>query len=633
MENTVTLQELFRGGSIIDVSGFANKWLVDYPLIYRDVPIEIVSNVSELLKPKYLEQIIFPGRILLRKSTLTRWNQLVKAMLNPSSGRVNIQIASSAGGLGKSIELYLFAIFGLYLGWIVQYFGRTNVLCQKYPDEGAMAKLYLCMIKYLNKGRLEHFGWKYPSEKFVEGVNIQGMTLLDLVNLGITKKSMTLAETVRTAFKMANVKKEYTSTIIATPLHELCHFLGYYSRMLNLPMAPCGVVLAGSQHHTFEDSLTSSGVLRYLRYIEPLSDEEFAEFERQPEYPALLTENRETVISYTGKVPRQIQDLIDLSRKYSSYDFKKLIEIYVAKFVSEASPKYLNYIESLNDRDRESFFEALSALLFPRTNRQNFILKTAYRDKGLVVVHEDETLRFYNLPARDVILDSWLKYAKSKLGNMIDEYRKRTGALKGSLYEKLFFIFCSLSKPTLTGWCPRYQLKYSFSLHSGDLRYFDGTLIDPMIDWMTDELWLYMPSNFARWNFIYYKNLPREEWSIWFFQLSISSFSDHNYGSSRIEHDFEGSECRVSQLLNAIRGIKPGSRGHQVELQVERVDLKIGNSRRKRVASEPSRVVVRDPKGIDCSDRVRFIYVSPYKSPKEVDANLSFIYFIECSPD
>ncbi|GJQ15675.1 hypothetical protein GpartN1_g7466.t1 [Galdieria partita] len=457
-------------------------------------------------------------------------------MSNPSSGGVNIQVVSSASGLGKSVELYLFAIFGLYLGWIVQYFGGTSVLCEKYPDEGAMAKLYLSMIKYLDKDRLEHFGWKYPSEEFVEGVNIQGMTLLDLVNLGITKESMTLAETVRGCIRIVvrspnllimdehneifrNIMREYTSTFTEKPLHKLCHFLGYYSRVSNLPMAPCGVVLAGSQHHTFEDSLPNGGVFRYLRYIEPLSDEEFAECEKQPEYPALLTENREAVMSYTGKVPRQIQDLIDLTRKHSSYDFKKLIEIYVSGFVSEASRKHFNYIESLNERDRESFFEALSALLFPRTKRQNFILKTAYRDKGLVVVLEDGTLRFYNLPARDVILDSWLKYTKSKLGHMIDQYRKSTGASKGSLYEKLFLNICSLSKPTLTGWCPGYQLKYSFSLNRGDLRYFDGTLIDPMIDWMTDGLWLYMPSNFARWDFIYYKNLPKNGLYVFFFPI------------------------------------------------------------------------------------------------------------------
>jgi len=55
-----------------------------------------------------------------------------------------------------------------------------------------------------------------------------------------------------------------------------------------------------------------------------LSEEEFEILESLDDYPKTFRDNESTVVDYTGRVPRMIAELIELSRSFPTFSFEDL---------------------------------------------------------------------------------------------------------------------------------------------------------------------------------------------------------------------------------------------------------------------------------------------------------------------
>ncbi|KAK4528324.1 hypothetical protein GAYE_SCF55G6264 [Galdieria yellowstonensis] len=161
---------------------YANVWLEDLP----DLSVECsVTKVSELLGEKIkvgseelstrdsslVDAASLISRVFLRQDLINLWNALVD-----EENTEDLKVISAASGLGKSIYLYLIAVFARHFGIPVQYIGNTGDLLREKADDnsvacnyagnaGAMlrkkfdyklvARKYAAMLLFMNSGTLD----------------------------------------------------------------------------------------------------------------------------------------------------------------------------------------------------------------------------------------------------------------------------------------------------------------------------------------------------------------------------------------------------------------------------------------------------------------------------------------------
>jgi len=196
---------------------YANVWLEDVPnlsvessetkvseylgetfkvgseeLSTRDVSLKVASSI--LLPKKFARS--FPlkssgsriSRVFLREDFINLWNALVD-----EQDTEELRILSSASGLGKSIYLYLIAVFARHFKIPVQYIGNTRGLLgqegddrsvahnyvgntesmlHKRFDDKLVARKYAAMLLFMNSGILGSLGPFYsgrPRYDFLQG--------------------------------------------------------------------------------------------------------------------------------------------------------------------------------------------------------------------------------------------------------------------------------------------------------------------------------------------------------------------------------------------------------------------------------------------------------------------------------
>ncbi|KAK4524639.1 hypothetical protein GAYE_SCF05G2540 [Galdieria yellowstonensis] len=146
---------------------YANVWLEDLPDLSVECSVTKVSELlgekikvgseefstrdsslvdaASLLRPKRLAKN-FPlnssgsriSRVFLRQDLINLWNALEDAQ---NSSKLNI--LSAASGLGKSIYLYLIAVFARHFGTPVQYIGNTGDLLREKVDDNSVSRNYV----------------------------------------------------------------------------------------------------------------------------------------------------------------------------------------------------------------------------------------------------------------------------------------------------------------------------------------------------------------------------------------------------------------------------------------------------------------------------------------------------------
>eukprot|EP00871_Galdieria_phlegrea_P005303 jgi/Galph1/5774/GphlegSOOS_G4401.1 len=629
-EKSVHFKEIFKQGSAEIDERFKGRWLKGIPnlseeckattlssVVGEEIDIagetfqvnktETFEEVAELLTPKFLPgdfplDITSSGisRILLRQEFIERWNGQIRSLGNQKVVRYpKWIILSAASGLGKSIDLYLAAVFARHCKIPVQYFGNTSAILRDPQDDSFVALRFLKMLLFMNADVLNNI-----KEGYVPGLSkyrsLRGLPLKKVMYFGLEKGDMDLCGDIRDAMMRLStgnllILDEHNALWreLEPPSTSWPPFFRLYSNIQFMSMNSCGVLIAGSQHHMFEDSL-QSGYDSCVKYVEPLNSEEYHIWTSLQDYPSILRLNSPRVIELTGAVPRMIAKMVSLCQD-SITSFDKMESDFtedVSLVMKRSHDKYVNSLESPSVED--SFSDMLRALFLDKSAPHLSVAHGAYRDRGLLISMNDRSLKFYNSIARNILFSTFLRFwAKSEyIAKLSDRYITETGSEKGYAFEAIFFLWCLLNKPFFE---IRAQNEMgTVRLEQSRWLKLQGHNFDPTVEKVTRSCWLKFTETHARLDLAYI-DMESSNWNVYFMQLSISSFSQHNRGSAEIQRLFDPPERpQLASLLETIFG----ETGFQVSV----------------IRDDSNQIVdfeVLDPSGMSCRNRITILYVTP----------------------
>eukprot|EP00871_Galdieria_phlegrea_P000664 jgi/Galph1/1599/GphlegSOOS_G297.1 len=264
----------------------------------------------------------------------------------------------------------------------------------------------------------------------------------------------------------------------------------------------------------------------------------------------------------------------------------------VSLVMKRSHDKYVDSLKSSSAED--SFSDMLRALFLDKSAPHLSVAHGAYRDRGLLISMNDRSLKFYNSIARNILFSTFLRFwAKSEyIAKLSDRYITEIGSEKGYAFEAIFFLWCLLNKPF-------FEIRAQNEM--GTVRFeqsrwlkLQGHNFDPTVEKVTRSCWLKFTETHARLDLAYI-DMESSNWNIYFMQLSISSFSQHNRGSAEIQHLFDPPERpQLASLLETIFG----ETGFQVSV----------------IRDDSNQIVdfeVLDPNGMSCRNRITILYVTP----------------------
>eukprot|EP00871_Galdieria_phlegrea_P003169 jgi/Galph1/3853/GphlegSOOS_G2540.1 len=371
------------------------------------------------------------------------------------------------------------------------------------------------------------------------------------------------------------------------------------------------------------------------------------------------------VLEVTGAVPRMIAIMVSLAKDYTSEDFGPLKTQFTTKIYPEMESKHDEYVESLpSDMARNRFDKMLYKLFMDREVPNINIVDGFYRDRGLLIVKDDMYLQFYNSVARDVLLSSFIdRFGSGKyMEDLIKRFRQSKSD-RGLLFEELFFLwFIDGRKEVmlLSDTNPNKNLKLS----SRSWVRLDKERFDPAISKFTHSCWILLSEQYPRFDYIYV-DMDTPKWHVYFIQVSVSSFYQHNRGSAAIENALVSSivpeEKQESHALldtiattNQVEVEQPSAsqsrkgrkekrkeeKGHGNKSQSGKSQLA---SLLKRILDEEFTVVLDkdtnsriidfqllDTHGVDCREHVSIVYVTPlpYEKAKGVSSVPKYVEFL-----
>jgi hypothetical protein len=241
-----------------------------------------------------------------------------------------LSVLSAASGLGKSIYLYLIAVFARHFGIPVQYIGNTGALLLEESEHKSIACQYAAMLLFMNSSILDNlapfYSWR-PRYAFLKGAPTKIVAYYALI-----KGDLELCSELRRKFM--NMKPRNLLIIdehnvlwqkFGSDPNSWLPFFDFYARSTWPSTWYCKFVIAGSQLYEFENKLPS-GYEFSIQYVEPLSLEEFAVWERLSDYPN-LKDKRNEVVDLTGLGPRMIGILINLTNAFGDFGFEEMAKI------------------------------------------------------------------------------------------------------------------------------------------------------------------------------------------------------------------------------------------------------------------------------------------------------------------
>eukprot|EP00871_Galdieria_phlegrea_P005216 jgi/Galph1/5696/GphlegSOOS_G4348.1 len=399
---------------------------------------ETFAALYKLLTPKFLK-VQFPleasfrqvSRILLRREFIRRWNEQVRSLGNPGVGLYPKQvILSAASGMGKSIDLYLTAVLARHCKLIVQYFANTSSIL-KCEDDEKLCELFLKMLLFMNAESLDSIQWRYATS-VKRQKHLNGLSLKQLILYALLQRDFGLCFDIRDML----MTLRYPNMIIVDEHNALWRkfgndpnswpvFFGFYASIADMTSDFCGVLIAGSQHHAFEDYLPS-GYEPCVKYLDPLNMEEYEKWKQLPDYPDILREHEVEMMELSGLVPRMIARLVSLSKYFKS--FEEISANFVDENFEQMKKRHKQYVRSLNPDSKPEFHELLYSLFLDRSIPVTRLADGAYRDRGLLIATSEKKLRFYNSLARDILFKSFLDVFKSEqeLARLADRFRSAT---------------------------------------------------------------------------------------------------------------------------------------------------------------------------------------------------------------
>jgi len=133
------------------------------------------------------------SRVFLRPDLVDLWNGLVDER---NMRRLNI--LSAASGSGKTIYLYLIAVFARHFGIPVQYIGNTRDLFE--PEERSIASSFAAMLLFLNLKILDELGPFYPRDPDYK--HLRGLPMKHVIFYAHEKGDLVLCDELRRNFML-----------------------------------------------------------------------------------------------------------------------------------------------------------------------------------------------------------------------------------------------------------------------------------------------------------------------------------------------------------------------------------------------------------------------------------------------
>jgi len=168
-----------------------------------------------------------------------------------------------------------------------------------------------------------------------------------------------------------------------------------------------------------------------------LSEEEFAIWENLDDYPETFRDNESTIVDYTGRVPRMIAELIELSHSFPNFSFEELISKCTKGVYKDMKKRHKEYVDSFKEEDKETFYNMLYKLFLGRESPAITLFDSFYRDRGLLITLDDGSLQFYNSIARGILFESFSNYyfRKDRLVELSNKFKEdRMKGFSGSEY-------------------------------------------------------------------------------------------------------------------------------------------------------------------------------------------------------
>ncbi|KAK4527844.1 hypothetical protein GAYE_SCF45G5776 [Galdieria yellowstonensis] len=536
----------------------------------RDASLNVASS---LLLPKKFARS-FPlkssgsriSRIFLRKDFINLWNALVD-----EQDTEELRILSSASGLGKSIYLYLIAVFARHFKIPVQYIGNTRDLFENLPNERSIASTFAAMLLFMNLKILDELGPFYPGDPDYK--HLRGLAMKHVIFYAHERGDLVLCA------------------------HSTWE---------------CKFVIATSQLHEFK---LPSGYEFSVQYVEPLSREEFAIWENLSDYPPILKDNSNEVIDLTGFVPRMIALLVNFANTFVGFSFVELVTKFTKRVYRDMKKRHDAYVNSLKGEEKETFYNMLYKLFLGRETPATTLFDSAYQDRGLLIPLHDESLQFYNSIARDILFESFSNYyfTKERLVEVSNKFKEARRECRGggAYFEQLFLYLCYQFRPDIEVYSRASHRTIHLNSNVRWLR-FDGKKFMPQRSKVNFSCWIKFGENYPSLDYAYVY-MTDGSWMLYLIQVSVSSFPVHNRDSARLELLFEktGGTVPLASLLNSF---------FDGPFEVSPVY----NDRKKIMDFE-----VTDSQGISFRDRISILYVTSLtREDAKADSAPEFVEFL-----
>ncbi|GJQ14409.1 hypothetical protein GpartN1_g6200.t1 [Galdieria partita] len=684
---SVRYEKIFHDGLKIDEK-FSNVWLTNLPDLQQECLFKtVVSVVGEkvqvggkvfevgkqtfkeiapLLVPKQFPKD-FPveksagkiSRIFLRGEFIKRWNSHIESLdaegCSPPPQQI---IVSAASGLGKSVDLYLAAIFSRYCRIPLQYIGNAEAWLNVKSISKVVSR-YLKMLLFINADILQEM----PCFMSIDYDSLNGAPLKDVIYFAIKEKKISLSSEIRdTMMGLAPrnmlIVDEHNAFWgkFGRDINRWPDFFLLYTKLAMMNTPYCGVLIAGSQHHQFEDNLPS-GYGNIKHYLEPLSFKEFDLWQDLPDYPPILRQHSDEMVELTGLVPRMIAKMVTLAKDLPDASFEYLKAELTSYLYSEMTRSHNDYLDGLRSEREKRAFDSMLYKLFMDRNKPKFtVAEGAYRDRGLLVVVSRIYLRFYNSVARDILLSSFLeRYASENyLAELFQLYR-RDPSTRGQTFEKLFFLwFINRTEEVTIRSDSKPYRNLSLSCNSWVRLIRDE--FDPPMKKFTHSCWILLEERHPRFDYIFV-DIVNSQWHIYFFQVSVSSFYSHNRDSAAIENSFlppsfkkdvwntsesanlstSSSKSKQGSMASSQSGQKRNKKRRRVRLTdkpqlLNLIGLILNEEFTITLEEDDSGRIVDfrllDSKGVDWRHCISIVYVTPLPF-KEAKGSLSVPDYIE----
>ncbi|KAK4527273.1 hypothetical protein GAYE_SCF38G5195 [Galdieria yellowstonensis] len=551
------------------------------------------------------------SRIFLREDLITLWNTLVD-----ERNTEDLTVLSAASGLGKSIYLYLIAVFARHFEIPVQYIGNTEDLLK--PEESSIASNFAAMLLFMNLKILDELGPFYPRDPDYN--HLRGLPMKHVIFYAHQRGDLVLCGELRRNFMLMEPRNlliidEHNALWqkFGSDTKTWLPFFEFYADPVPHSTWECKFVIATSQLHQFK---LPSGYRNSKRHIGPLSREEFEIWERLDDYPETFRDNDNTVVDCTGRVPGVIAELIDMSRSFPNLSFEEVAAQFYEECYADMQIVHSEYVKSLTvEMAKKSFYDGLYKLFLDRETPAITLFDSAYRDRGLLITMNNGSLRFYNSIARDILFESFSKhyFTKERLVEVSKMFKDARRGPRGGVepFEELFLDLCQYYRPDIEVYSRRSYRK--IHLKSNRWLRFDGKEFMPPRSKIEFSCWIRFGTNYPRLDYAYVDMTDDGNWMLYLIQVSVSSFPAHNTDSAQLERLFKktGGTVQLASLLNSFFA------------EVFEVSP-VYDAGEKIVNFE-----VTDSHGISFRDRISILYVTPLtREDAKADSAPEFVEFL-----